>query len=67
MPVYGTCAAYPCLASLILDGRDDQRSSVLDMVVRRNAFGRQADSYEEDPTLRVSIWVPTLSSSAPVG
>ena len=49
MPVYGTCAGMIMLASSILDGRDDQRSfGALDMVVRRNAFGRQVDSYEED-------------------
>ena len=49
MPVYGTCAGMIMLASHILDGRDDQRSfGAIDMVVRRNAFGRQVDSYEED-------------------
>ena len=51
MPVYGTCAGMIMLASSILDGREDQRSfGALDMVVRRNAFGRQVDSYEEDLT-----------------
>ena len=49
MPVWGTCAGMIMLASSILDGRADQRSfGALDMVVRRNAFGRQVDSYEED-------------------
>ena len=49
MPVYGTCAGMIMLATSILDGRDDQRSfGAIDMVVRRNAFGRQVDSYEED-------------------
>ncbi len=49
LPVWGTCAGMIMLASTVLDGRDDQRSfSALDMVVRRNAFGRQVDSYEED-------------------
>lgn len=49
MPVWGTCAGMIMLASSILDGREDQRSfGALDMVVRRNAFGRQVDSYEED-------------------
>ena len=42
LPVYGTCAGMIMLASSILDGREDQRSfGALDMVVRRNAFGRQ--------------------------
>ena len=45
MPVYGTCAGMIMLATHILDGRDDQRSfAAIDMVVRRNAFGRQVDS-----------------------
>lgn len=49
MPVYGTCAGMIMLATSILDGRDDQRSfGAIDMVVRRNAFGRQVDSYEEE-------------------
>lgn len=49
MPVWGTCAGMIMLASRVLDGRDDQRSfGAIDMVVRRNAFGRQVDSYEED-------------------
>ena len=49
LPVWGTCAGMIMLASSILDGREDQRSfGALDMVVRRNAFGRQLSSYEED-------------------
>lgn len=53
LPVWGTCAGMIMLASSILDGREDQRSfGALDMVVRRNAFGRQFDSYEEDLQIR---------------
>lgn len=49
LPVWGTCAGMIMLASHILDGRPDQKSlGAIDMVVRRNAFGRQVDSYEED-------------------
>jgi 5'-phosphate synthase pdxT subunit len=49
MPVLGTCAGLILLASEVLDGRPDQRSfSVLDVTVRRNAFGRQVDSFETD-------------------
>jgi pyridoxal 5'-phosphate synthase pdxT subunit len=45
----GTCAGMILLASDILDGRDDQRCfGVLDASVRRNAFGRQVDSFEAD-------------------
>lgn len=47
MPVFGTCAGMILLASEILDGRDDQLSfSAIDIAVRRNAFGRQVDSFE---------------------
>ena len=47
MPALGTCAGLILLASEVLDGRPDQRSfSALDVAVRRNAFGRQVDSFE---------------------
>lgn len=53
MPTWGTCAGMILLASTILDGRPDQISfAALDMTVRRNAFGRQVDSYEEDLDVR---------------
>ncbi|WP_075889364.1 pyridoxal 5'-phosphate synthase glutaminase subunit PdxT [Actinomyces provencensis] len=48
MPVWGTCAGMILLARVVLDGRPDQHSlGAIDMTVRRNAFGRQVDSYEE--------------------
>lgn len=48
-PVFGTCAGMILLASEVLDGRDDQQSfGVIDLAVRRNAFGRQRDSFESD-------------------
>ena len=47
MPAYGSCAGMIMLADHVLDGRPDQRSfGGIDMVVRRNAFGRQVDSFE---------------------
>ncbi|ROO59453.1 pyridoxal phosphate synthase yaaE subunit [Micromonospora sp. Llam0] len=47
MPVYGSCAGMIMLADEILDGRPDQRSFAgISMAVRRNAFGRQVDSFE---------------------
>lgn len=47
MPVLGTCAGMILLASEVLDGRVDQLSlGAIDMTVRRNAFGRQVDSFE---------------------
>jgi 5'-phosphate synthase pdxT subunit len=49
MPTFGTCAGMILLSSEILDGRSDQRSfSAIDISVRRNAFGRQVDSFESD-------------------
>ena len=49
MPAFGTCAGMILLAGEIRDGRPDQRSfGVLDVSVRRNAFGRQVDSFEAD-------------------
>ena len=49
MPTLGTCAGMILLGSAILDGRDDQRCfGAVDIDVRRNAFGRQVDSFETD-------------------
>ncbi|WP_415960118.1 pyridoxal 5'-phosphate synthase glutaminase subunit PdxT [Streptomyces sp. 021-4] len=47
MPVYGTCAGMILLAEKILDPRSGQETvGGLDMIVRRNAFGRQNESFE---------------------
>lgn len=52
MPVFGTCAGMIMLATDVLDGRDDQRFfGAIDIAVRRNAFGRQVDSFETDLTV----------------
>lgn len=52
MPAYGSCAGMILLADEILDaGAEGRRAEPLhgiDMTVRRNAFGRQVDSFEED-------------------
>ena len=49
MPVLGTCAGMILLGAEILDGRDDQHCfAAVDISVRRNAFGRQVDSFEAD-------------------
>ena len=49
MPAFGTCAGLILLATDVLDGRPDQQSfALLDLDVRRNAFGRQVDSFETD-------------------
>ncbi|MYW95760.1 pyridoxal 5'-phosphate synthase glutaminase subunit PdxT [Amycolatopsis rubida] len=49
LPAFGSCAGMILLARQVLDGRPDQRQlGGLDVVVRRNAFGRQVDSFEAD-------------------
>jgi 5'-phosphate synthase pdxT subunit len=49
MATLGTCAGMILLAREVLDGRDDQRCfGAIDIAVRRNAFGRQIDSFEAD-------------------
>ncbi|WP_030296142.1 pyridoxal 5'-phosphate synthase glutaminase subunit PdxT [Streptomyces sp. NRRL F-5681] len=47
MPAYGTCAGMILLAEKILDPRSGQETvGGIDMIVRRNAFGRQNESFE---------------------
>jgi 5'-phosphate synthase pdxT subunit len=70
LPAYGACAGMILLASEILDagtvGREALPLSAIDMTVRRNAFGRQVDSFEgdiefdgfEDPVHAVFIRAP---------
>lgn len=75
LPVYGSCAGMIMLADTILDGRADQQSiGGIDMVVRRNAFGRQIDSFEADvpfaqiagpPVRAVFIRAPWVESVGP--
>ncbi|MEE1814670.1 pyridoxal 5'-phosphate synthase glutaminase subunit PdxT [Streptomyces sp. SP18ES09] len=52
MPVYGTCAGLIMLAEKILDPRSGQETfGGIDMIVRRNAFGRQNESFEAGVTV----------------
>ncbi|PXX55636.1 pyridoxal phosphate synthase yaaE subunit [Nocardia tenerifensis] len=49
MPAFGSCAGMILLADEVLDTRPDAKHlSGIDMTVRRNAFGRQVDSFEVD-------------------
>ena len=56
MPAYGSCAGMILLATEILDagepGREASALGAIDMTVRRNAFGRQVDSFEGDVDFR---------------
>ncbi len=75
LPVYGSCAGMILLADTVLDGRADQQGiGGIDMVVRRNAFGRQVDSFEADvafpavgepPIRAVFIRAPWVESVGP--
>ncbi|MER5305179.1 pyridoxal 5'-phosphate synthase glutaminase subunit PdxT [Streptomyces lasiicapitis] len=72
MPVYGTCAGMIMLADKILDPRSGQETlGGIDMIVRRNAFGRQNESFEAavdmkgvdgDPVEGVFIRAPWVES-----
>ncbi|MDQ6696970.1 MAG: pyridoxal 5'-phosphate synthase glutaminase subunit PdxT [Actinomycetota bacterium] len=59
LPAFGTCAGMILLAAEVIDGRPDQRAfGAIDVSVRRNAFGRQIDSFEAD------LPVPALDAEA---
>ncbi len=75
LPVYGSCAGLVLLAREVRDGRPDQQQlGGLDVVVRRNAFGRQVDSFETDlpvagvaggPVRAVFIRAPWVEAAGP--
>jgi pyridoxal 5'-phosphate synthase pdxT subunit len=53
MPAFGSCAGMILLATRLVKTASDQETlGAIDMTVRRNAFGRQADSFESDIALR---------------
>jgi pyridoxal 5'-phosphate synthase pdxT subunit len=75
LPAFGCCAGMIMLADRLVDGIDSQETfGGIDMVVRRNAFGRQVDSFESDielqgmagPPLRaVFIRAPWVEQTGP--
>src|SRR5207302_5469224 len=75
MPAFGTCAGMILLATEVLDGRPDQRSfGAVDIAVRRNAFGRQVESFEAEldvagvgggPLPAVFIRAPVVERAGP--
>jgi 5'-phosphate synthase pdxT subunit len=75
LPVLGTCAGMILCAGEVLGGRPDQRSvGALDITVRRNAFGRQRESFEADldidelaggPFPAVFIRAPVVARAGP--
>lgn len=55
LPVFGSCAGLIMLADRLEDGVEGQQTfGGIDMTARRNAFGRQVDSFERDVTLRLT-------------
>ena len=68
MPVFGTCAGMIVLSRIILDGREDQSPlNAIDIVVRRNAFGRQIDSFESPIEVKgLSEPFPAIFIRAPI-
>lgn len=75
LPAYGSCAGMILLASRVLDTTADaEHLGALDIVVRRNAFGRQVDSFETDlpmagldggPVRAVFIRAPWVETTGP--
>ena len=54
MPAFGSCAGLIMLADRLVDGAEGQQTfGGIDMTARRNAFGRQVDSFERGVTLRL--------------
>jgi 5'-phosphate synthase pdxT subunit len=75
LPAYGSCAGMILLADRVLDGTADQVGlGGIDMTVRRNAFGRQVDSFEATVDVETvgavegvfirAPWVEQLGASA---
>jgi pyridoxal 5'-phosphate synthase pdxT subunit len=73
-PVFGTCAGMILIARDAVDGLPDQRTlGLIDIAVRRNAFGRQVASFETDlhlagdpePLSGVFIRAPWIESAGP--
>lgn len=73
MAVYGTCAGMILLAKEIIDS-EQPRLGLMDITVRRNAFGRQCESFEADlsvnefgvePVRAVFIRAPYIEAAGP--
>lgn len=73
LPIFGTCAGMICLAKKVFD-HDMETLAVMDIVVTRNAFGRQVDSFEtelpipalgEEPFPAIFIRAPFIERAEP--
>ncbi len=74
LPVWGTCAGMILLAREVLGGTSEGRIGLMDLTVRRNAFGRQLESFEvdlpieglEQPIRAVFIRAPLIEEVGPL-
>jgi pyridoxal 5'-phosphate synthase pdxT subunit len=64
MPIFGTCAGMIVMARRVEDG--EPLLALLDVTVRRNAYGRQVDSFESDVDVRDVGPVRAVFIRAPV-
>jgi 5'-phosphate synthase pdxT subunit len=73
-PILGTCAGMICLAKKVYNDTDTETLALMDMEVRRNAFGRQVDSFEtellvpalgQEPFAAVFIRAPIIERAGP--
>ena len=59
MPAFGSCAGLIMLADQLVDGAAGQQTfGGIDITARRNAFGRQVDSFEREVSVRLGDDVP---------
>ena len=72
LPAFGSCAGMIMLADRLVDGVEGQQTfGGIDMTVRRNAFGRQVDSFErlvtlnDEPFRAVFIRAPWVEQAGP--
>jgi pyridoxal 5'-phosphate synthase pdxT subunit len=67
LPAFGSCAGMIMLADRLADGVAGQQTfGGIDMTVRRNAFGRQVDSFEHDIALSGLAGLPADAAAAPL-
>ena len=57
LPLFGTCAGLIMMARRLVEG-DQPLLGLMDVTVRRNAFGRQVDSFEAELTLKEIGYAP---------
>ena len=73
-PIWGTCAGTICLANRVSNSDTIETLGLMDIEVRRNAFGRQVDSFEvelqvpalgDEPFMAIFIRAPIIEKTGP--